>query len=404
MMAAPLRLSYMVMLSAETSRSRELEMVTELARQFDVKIPEPGANHYSQAFGEFRLRWERHTEFTRYQFMVEGIDDDPFVSPAIDAVPRDWVAALPGQLLFAAHAALISAEATTIELADEAQKYFGGSSLVGARIAGGSGTALTDFRIHDDNFSRLVVYDHAMSPRQAGRMVQRLLEIDTYRVLALLALPLARELMPFFARCRADLSQITADLADAHSTDEPAQLERLTHLEAELWNRDSDTYERFSAADAYYALVRRRTEELREVRMQGLQTFKEFTERRLAPAMETCRAVVNRQSMLYMRVGRATQLLATRVDLSLERQNQALLASMDRRANLQLRLQETVEGLSVAAITYYVVGLISYAAEGAGAFGADIEPALVTGISIPIVVILVAMGVRRIRRRMLAKA
>ena len=87
MMAAPLRLSYMVMLSAETSRSRELEMVTELARQFDVKIPEPGANHYSQAFGEFRLRWERHTEFTRYQFMVEGIDDDPFVSPAIDAVP-----------------------------------------------------------------------------------------------------------------------------------------------------------------------------------------------------------------------------------------------------------------------------------------------------------------------------
>ncbi len=162
---------------------------------------------------------------------------------------------------------------------------------------------------------------------------------------------------------------MTADAAD-----EPALLDRLTRLEAEIENRQSETRFRFSASDAYYELVRQRIDELREQRIQGLQTFREFTERRLAPAMNTCRSAAARQESLSQRVARATRLLSTRVDLTRERQNQALLESMDRRASLQLRLQSTVEGLSVAAVTYYVVALIGHAAEAlheAGIAGAS---------------------------------
>ena len=55
-----------------------------------------------------------------------------------------------------------------------------------------------------------------------------------------------------------------------------------------------------------------------------------------------------------------------------------LLGAMNRRQQLQLRLQATVEGLSVAAITYYIVGLVGYAAKGlkeGGALPHAITPA-----------------------------
>jgi uncharacterized membrane-anchored protein len=81
-----------------------------------------------------------------------------------------------------------------------------------------------------------------------------------------------------------------------------------------------------------------------------------------------------------------------------ERQNRQLLASMDRRARLQLRLQETVEGLSIAAITYYVVGLVGYAAKALKAAGTPVDAELASGIAIPIVAVLAALGVRYVRR------
>ena len=185
---------------------------------------------------------------------------------------------------------------------------------------------------------------------------------------------------------------VTADEAD-----EPGLLDRLTRLEAEIENRQSETRYRFSAADAYHELVQRRIEELREQRIQGLQTFREFTERRLAPAMNTCRSVAARQESLSQRVSRATRLLSTRVDLTRERQNQVLLESMDRRARLQLRLQSTVEGLSVAAVTYYVVGLIGHAAEAHAGGRPAREPGPGDGAEHPLVAVAAAFGLHRIR-------
>jgi uncharacterized membrane-anchored protein len=276
---------------------------------------------------------------------------------------------------------------------------FAGNVAIGASIAGGAATALTDFRIHGDGFGRLLVRDRGMTPRQAGRMVQRLLEIDTYRVMALLAFPMARQLAPFLTRSERELAQITTGLVSANEKDEAALLERLTRLAAEIESRESESHYRFSAAAAYHDLVRQRITELREERITGLQTFREFTERRLAPAMNTCRAVAARLESLSQRMARATQLLSTRVDLTRERQNQAVLESMNRRAKLQLRLQQTVEGLSVAAVTYYVVGLVGYAAKSAKSLGLRIDPDIAIGVSIPVVALAAALTIRRIRRR-----
>ena len=397
-LAPPQRLSYIALLSDEASREADWRQFCDLLQRFDIATPQPGAKYYRIELGGLGVRWERHTEFTRFTFIADGDVGDPFAAPPITKVPAEWLSGVSGPLVVAAHVAIDRDTGESADYDAIASRLFAGNPLVGASVAGGAATALTDFRIHGDRFSRLLVNDRGMTPRQAGRMVQRLLEIETYRVLALLALPVAQELSPFLAQREREMSEITSALADATEKDEPVLLDRLTRLAAQIGSRESDNRFRFTAAAAYYELVRRRIIDLRETRIQGLQTFNEFNERRLAPAMNTCLAIAQRQQSLSREVAQATQLLSTRVGMTRERQNQALLESMNRRAKLQLRLQQTVEGLSIAAITYYIVGLISYAADGLAAMGVALDATLVTAASIPAVVLIIWLGVRRVRK------
>lgn len=388
---APQRASYLALLSADAAKPRERECVAGLCRHYGFAPPSPEANHLSIDLGPFRLKWERHTEFTSYTFLEQGDLADPFDDPPIHRVPADWLKSLPGEAIVAAHAALRPPRSEQIGV------YFAASPLVGSRVGDGAGAAYTDFRLHADGFSRFLIVDSSMSPTQAGRMMQRLLEIETYVMAALLAFPVARAVMPALSQADAELVAITSAMSREGGEDE-AMLERLSRLAAGIEDTISSTHYRFSAARAYYALVERRIAELRELRIEGTPTFREFTERRLAPAMDTCEAVARRQGEISQRVARASELLRTRVDVKRERQNQELLASMDRRARLQLRLQETVEGLSVAAITYYGAGLVGYLAKGFLAAGLKVDPDLAVAVSIPVIALLVALGVRHIRK------
>jgi len=385
-------------------RAAPWEALRQLCERYGVTLPPATASHFSADFGAFRLKWERHTEFTRWMAIVQGAGDDPFADPAIAALPPDWLARLPGELLVATHVALLPAPDGEPDATAIAERLFGGGQLIGAPLLGGRGFAFTDFRTHADGFGRFVAYDHGTTSWQAGRIVQRLLEIDTYRIMALLALPVARALVPALTESERELAEITASLIGSRDEDEPGLLERLTTMAAETESREAQHRYRFGASAAYYDLVQQRIVDLREGRIEGLPTFSEFTERRLAPAMNTCRAVARRQEQLAARIARATQLLSTRVDLTRQQQNQALLASMDRRARLQLRLQQTVEGLSVAAITYYVVGLIAYAVRGLGALGLGVSYEVLVAASTPLVALAVFLGMRQVRRRAVGHA
>ena len=394
----PCRVSYLALLSGPENIEAEREHVRALCTQYGLPAPTLEANHFLGDIGPFRLKWERHTEFTRYKFIANGVPDPPFSDPAINLLPAGWVSGLKGRLLVSTNIVLLPFT-NTLDYGDLSRRDFSGNTLIGSVVGEGAGFALTDLRIEQDGSSRLLIFDNHMSQRQAGRMVQRLVEIDTYRILALLALPIARELSPFLAASEKELAEITT-LMQGGPRNDPALLDRLTQLQAGIESRYADHHYRFSAADAYYALVQRRIGELREERLQGLQTFKEFMERRLAPAMTTCQTVSAGVETLSERVARCTNLLSTRVGMVREQQNQMLLETMARRAELQLRLQQTVEGLSVAAISYYVVGLVGYAAKALKAGGAQINADLIMGISVPIVAGLVALGIRNIRKRL----
>ena len=396
----PIRVSHIALLTGEGTATAQMAALMDLCARFDISPPEIGVNHFSADFGPFRCKWESHAEFVSFTFFAEGGGEDPFAQTAIDAVPQDWLSELPGELLVAAHLVFESAQAHDRQRS-VLYRLFSAESLAGSQVAGGLAEVWADFRLHEDGFSRILVCDMGLRARQAGRLIQRLLEIETYRILALLALPLARRAGPEIGTVAEALSGITDRMTRMQGlSDEHATLDELTALAARLERLGSSNSYRFSASAAYYELVEKRLAAIREERIEGMQTIGEFMDRRMSPAMRTCQTMAMRQDRLAERVARTTGLLRTRVDLAMEEQNRDLLQSMNRRAKLQLRLQETVEGLSVAAISYYLVGLVGYAAKGLHAAGLPLHVELVTGISIPVVVLLVWSALQRVRCRL----
>ena len=390
------RATYLALLVDAAERDAERAHLARLCASFGVAPPADGVTQFSAQLGAVRAKWERHGEFSGWTFIAPGLDEPPFGEPAAALLPPGWLAALPGRTLVGAHARYLHGGDLRPDPAALAD-HFGANIVVGGAVGEGAGHAFTDFRIHADGCARFLLVNRSFTPRQAGRMLQRLFEIEAYRMLALLALPIARRQLPAIVAIEQSLATLTARIAreDGH---EEALLHELTRMAAEVESILAASQFRFGATRAYSELVRTRIAELREQRLPGTQTLDEFMARRLAPAVATCSTVSQRLHDLSERVAQASSLLATRVGIARERQNQALLASMDRRAKLQLRLQQTVEGLSVAAIVYYVSGLVGHLAAAARAAGLAIDPELTVGVAIPIIGALAWLTIQRVHR------
>lgn len=384
--------------SDDHERERELAHIAALCHELEIKPPPTAVDHALLETAAFRLRWESHTEFSTYTFFSHDPDEQPFQTTAMDVVPAHWIGGLPGELLAASHLSIISADAVA-EQPEQFSGYFDPQGLTGSLCAGGAAKVWTDFKLQPDGFTRFLVVDHNLGPAEAGRLIQRLLEIETYRLMALLALPTVLQLRPEITRMENTLGNLTASMTSRAGTKQEQQLlESLSTLSAHVERIIAQNNFRIGAAAAYFALVRTRIDDLREQRIEGVSTVHEFMRRRLEPAMNTCQAVAGRLDRLSGRVSRAVDLLRSRVDLTIEAQTRDLMESVDRRTRLQLRLQATVESLSVLILSYYAVGLIHRALSAFKAAGAHIPVELFTGISIPFVIVAVGGGIFFIHR------
>lgn len=399
---APELVTYLAFLHEDASAEQDAQHIRLLAQQLELPEPDTSSGHVFLDAGEFRVKWERHNEFSSYVFFCRLGPGHAANEQALLVVPAEWRKDIPGQLIVATHVELQPLADVPADSA-RVQQSLKGKTQVAAQVAEGAGRVFTDFHIHD-GYSRFLLVDQSLTPRQAGRTVQRLLEIETYRTMALLAFPVAKDVGQLVSRAEGELADLMDNMGSAkNSDDERAVLSRLTRLAADIERSVAKTTFRFGAAAAYYRLVRQRVDELREIRLPGFPTIREFMERRLAPAMATCATIARRQEDLSGRIARNSQLLRTRVDIELERQNQGLLEQMNRRAKLQLRLQETVEGLSIVAITYYGSQLVNYLCKGVKDLIAPLTPELVTAVSIPLIAGLVYIGLRRMRRSVAAE-
>lgn len=398
---APVACLHVVMLAGEAGREASRAHLAALLRDHHAALPDAHTTHLRLDLGAFRIRWELHTEFVAWTFTVplqaEGFGQREPVGAGA-AVPRDWLAALPGQCLCRLNLWVLQT------------RGFGSASLVGpvlhedtlvaSTVAGGHGEVYTDFALHADGASRMVLLVGGMTPRRAGRLVQRLLEIETYRMAALLGLPAAREAAQVLASAEGELAALADAIRSADRNAEAGLLDRLTRLAGQVESQFAATHSRFSASSAYFELVDRRIADIDESRLAGMQTIAEFMDRRLSPARATCDWAARRQESLSRRVSRVSNLLRTRVEIEQQQSSQELLASMNRRLDLQLRLQATVEGLSVAAITYYIAGLVSYLAKGGQTLGWPLAPEITAALAIPVVALSVWWSLRRMHRRM----
>lgn len=386
-----------------------------LCAHFGVTAPGTDAKYFYHDFGRLRLKWECHTEFATYTFALQQESRLPlaeaFARAPIAHVPEQWLLGLQGRIMVAAHVVL-QAEAAPLDAGDPSlREAFEGNALAGSRVLQGA-EVWTDFLIQADGFSRFAVRDVGMREQQSGRLVQRVLEIETYRMMALLGLPHAQRALPVLNTVETELARLTAAMVDADETrggdgatragEEQELLRDITGLAARVEKLSLENSYRFSASQAYFRLVRARIEELREVRIEGVPTLEEFMDRRLAPAMSTCESVARRQEALAERIAHTNDLLRTRVGIVQEQQNWKILQSLNTRAAQQLRLQQAVEGLSVVAISYYLASLFHYAAGAAEAAGVPVHPEIATGLVIPLIAGAVWYGLQRVHRSMQA--
>ncbi|MFZ9406796.1 MAG: DUF3422 family protein [Burkholderiaceae bacterium] len=384
-----------------------------LLRWFDEQgLPRPstGQSHIDAESGPLRIKWERHGEFDDLTVYAAGsLPEDPFAAGPADALmkrllqtnaPEDMASS--GEVIAALRIAVLATPPTPSPDFNRALalKSFATGSVVGATISDNDAAVYGDFHLDDQGYGRFLVQDQATHPGQMGRAVQRIIEIEVYRMMSMLAFPEARRMANELDRAEVALSALVARLDVAPESEEPELLRELTGLSASVEQLSTSTAFRMSAARAYRTLVRQRGIELRQGRLPGLQTLTEFLERRFEPAMAYCDAVTTRMGAISERISRASALLGTRVEIERERQNQALLGAMNRRAELQLRLQETVEGLSVAAIAYYATGLMGYLFKGAADAGLPLDPEVATGIAVVPIVIAAALGLRAARKRL----
>jgi len=399
------RITHIAVLTSREQRDEQFRHLQKLHRLLGEPWPEEEVSCYEHTLGNLRIRREVHMEFATYTFTnLAESSADPFAETGLSLLPPGWLNELAGTIVAAFHVDVKpSSRDARSELAF-LRKHFEGMRLVGSSPMEGAARILGSFQLHSDGFGRFMVLNHDMSNSQLGRLVQRLMEIETYRLMALLALPLARQITPELNAMDQQMSEITQSLADNNSPDEQAILAQLTHIAARIEAFRAHSTFRFAATRAYHRMVLTRLDELREDELSGHLTFHEFMTRRLTPAVETCEAVGDRLEDLSRRVDRASEMMRTRVDLAIQSQNQQLLSSMDRRSRIQLMMQHTVEGFSVVVISYYLISLLKLAMDALQESGVQFNEPLALGISIPVIMTLVFLGVRRIHYRFIRMA
>ncbi|MBV8035781.1 DUF3422 family protein [Roseateles sp.] len=402
----PAVIVHIAVLNDGVSRADEHAHLRQLPGQHELAPEALNANFLRLRCGEFLLKWERHAEFTRYSVVQPLPADAEASAQTLDGLPLraapDWLGRIPGRTFAAIKLVMIERPLTFAPSAlAEARNWFGAHAVV-ASTMGGHSLVVTDFCLRATGFEHIVVLAEPGTPEtRAGRICQRLLELEAYRLMALRGLPAAKSLGATLAEAEATLAGVTARL-EQRGASEAELLDDLISTAARVEHATAEHQYRFAATQAYHAIVEARLDELHEGKVAGTQTLGEFMQRRLSPAIATVNATAQRLAGLSQRIERASALLRTRVDIATEAQNQQLLAQLGHGQQTQLRMQATVEGLSMAAITYYVVSLLLYGFKALKTEGwLPVAPELAAGLAIPVVLAGVWWTTRRIHRRFL---
>lgn len=353
---------------------------------------------------DLAFTWERHSEASTTTLFVHGALSHPRSDPAPEQA-LEWVNALPGKVIRATRLLLVADESEAADLLPD--MGFAEDELVSCHIGAGpngaSARIWSDFRLRPDGFGVLLVAANGMSAGDLTRTLQRLQELGNYRNLALLGLPVAREGWKALDHIEAALGEMSRDVARPEVSDDRL-LEEVTRLSMELISQAAASDYRMGATEAYARIVEERLADLNIRPCPGYLSLADFTQRRFLPAVRTCAAHRRRAEQLAQRTAQFVSLFRSRVETRIENQNGRLLASMERSATRQLRMQQLVEGLSVVAVSYYALGLLTKVLEGVEAVEPGVHSHLLAALLVPFVLAAVWLGLHHMKRRILGPA
>ena len=397
----PCSVSHIAYFRSEKFIEDEYSALNELARKYQVNGLTHSSNSYFQDFGLFEIRWENHREFSTLT-IIRRLNDEDSGEKALDVFPSEWLRTFPGKAISACHVYIskISSNVSSQQsVKSKVESLLGAPVKVASKIGYWNANIWSSLQLDKDGFNQFVIDTQSDSETQVGRLLLMVLEIETYRQMALMALPIAKEIAPLATELGQKCAHILSNIAKIDSSDdESKQLQELTNVAAEVERLRASSSYRFSATSAYAELVNSRLDELNQSPIGSKDMLGEFLQRRFMPAIRTCASVSLQLESLSKRLTRASDLLRTRVDQTIAEQNQKLLASMNRRSSMQLRLQQTVEGRSVAAISYYLISLIKIVLHGFSEQFIHLNENLILVIISPIVLLIIFIIVRNMKK------
>lgn len=346
--------------------------------------------HRIERQGQAQIKIEGHSEFVSCMASAPtSLSED-----ALWGVIQNYVPLADVEIIVQLKIRILSNANAMVKSLGAGDRIYGGTMV-------GEMDVRTSYKLRENDSICFSINGKDSKPDELGRRVQRLIEMETYRTMCLLGLPLARNISAKLTQIQRELEALMAELnatdADDSETYE-AIFATISQLSDESNILNAETRFRFAASRAYFDLVQQRLNSLQEQKFGDLQTISGFVRTRLIPAMATIDSTQKRLQTLTDDLSRALALLRTRIDLNLNKGNQAVLKSMDARHLQQLRISQAVEGLSAIAITYYSVGLLAYFYKALWShFDLPFSSGIATGFSVPIVMFVVWIGLQRMK-------
>lgn len=377
-----------LIVSARLGSMREaIEAYCEFAARKGYRL-QSDARRFAFATASRSVTWEFHTEFITVTWRSSLADTENWPSDIGLEVLRET------KLVGAMRVDMID----EAELPERALTGFSTTSLCLVTIEYGKAQLATDFIPDPEKFIRFEFAAHGLSPLRRAIMLRRILEIETYRTMALLALPLARETAPALRAAEIELTALIEGLSDLVGIDEvKGRLYALHALFVRTGQISEKLHYRFAASRAYGAILQSRLEKLREVTLGRGSSLTSFLGNRVEPALATCDAMDKRLAVLSEKLARSIDMLDVRIGLDIQIQNKAVLEAIAQTARSHLRLQHMVEGISTIAITYYLLGILNYALSGPlGILGWD--KAWTISIAAPFALAVVWLGLKAAKR------
>jgi uncharacterized membrane-anchored protein len=363
-MGLPVQIACVVVRNAEVDIASECAHLAKLPGQKDLQPEQLAALHLRVQAGPCTLRWERHTEFTRYT-LLRALPPSTLINDipqqyVTQLLPEDnWLANVPGTALAAIHLIMLWGEPPHAVTRATAYDHWFAEGAAVASLMGNPTHAcvVSDLAVQTDGFERLlVIATPGMSEPRAGRIAQRLLDLETYRVMAVQGLHAAQHLMPQVSLMESELAVVNGRLRNI-LVDNQALLDQLIPISTQLERHIADHRARFDASRVYADVMAQRLIELREKAAPETRTLTDLLQRRIAPAMATMEATAQRMTDLSGRIGQTTTLLQTRIHAVTEAQNRQVIASLRDTKLVAQKLQRTIAGLAIAVSAYFLVSL-----------------------------------------------